>query len=1474
MSNQAAIFKRALNEIETLRRRVAELEDAASPARAEPVAVVGMACRMPGGVSDPEGFWDLLARGVDATREAPTDRWPADAFFAAEPTPGKAYVRRGGYLDDVSGFDPAFFGLSPREIQRMDPQQRLLLETSWEALERAGQPIDALVGSATGVFVGNTTNDFSHLQMKYVDLALLDAHYVTGNFPSFLAGRIAFHFGLQGPVLAVDTACSSSLVAVHLACQSLGQGECSMAMASGVNLLLLPELQASLCGARMLAPDGRCKTFDARADGYARAEGCATVVLKRLADAQAAGDPVLAVIRGSAINHDGRSSGITVPNGDAQQGVLRDALARAGVDPHEVDYIEAHGTGTALGDPIEVRALAAVLGAGRETPLMLGSVKTNVGHLEAAAGIAGLIKVILSLEAGELPPHLHLDTLNPAIDLEAIPAQVVTERQPWPSQDGDARIAGVSSFGASGTNAHVVVSAPPSRPQAHRLAQPDRTPIADRARVERAPDDQDGPALLALSAQDEGALRQLAGRYARHLEAHPEQAVADICATANITRPAFRHRLALHASTRSDMAAQLAAVAADDSAAPTGPAVHLATLPRRASRWGKAGAPVAFLFTGQGSQYPDMGRGLYDTEPTFRRAIERCDAGLRDVLEQPLVEVLYGRQQALLDQTAYTQPALFALEYALAETWRCWGVTPAAVLGHSVGEYVAAWMAGVVPFDQALHMIATRARLMQALPAGGGMVAVNLDEAVARAAIADHPDSLSLAAINGPRSTVLSGDHAVLDEVVATLVERGVKAKPLTVSHAFHSPLVAPMLADFEAALTGLTPVPPRIDVISNLSGGAVDAAGRVDGEVFGSAAYWCRHVREPVRFADGLAALAGVGVDVLVEIGPAPVLLGMGRQCTPAPDPRAPEAHDEDERVWVPTLRKGRDDRQQMLDAVAELFVRGATIDWQQAGVKPHDEQLRGGPAQQEQAHGEPTGNPGNENPGNGVGSRRRVALPTYPFQRRRFWIEPDELASPGETAPMMGGLAGGPMTGGPSTGGGAPASLHPFLAHRVSSPLAITQYATVLSTEREPMLADFAIFGHVVVNIGVYVEAFAAAARDAIGVEAPVIDGIAMPQALLLGDGKAQPNGHPERAVQVVVGADRGGERSLEVFALPAADGTVSPEDRADESAWTLYASASLRGTVDGMPSGSGEACDHREGAREIDGLRAAAVSEQRGEDFYAGMTARGIALGPAGRWIEHVWRGSGEPATALARMRRPLAADQADRFGLHPGLIDCCFQLLYATLTADEDDPQALFMLVGVERLGFTGWSNAEAEPASPEPGTLWCRVSRDASREGDEAGQVVAGDILLATEHGQPVLTVVGAELRRVSRSTLERSLSADARRPAAGRDTEAARQAAREAVRAASPEARAALVHDGVIDSVARVVGVEAPDVDPHQPLSELGFDSLLALELRTAIGNRLGVAPPPGADPRSADPELARATTGRRGDAFRSGAGR
>ncbi len=900
-----------------------------APGEREPVAVVGIGCRFPG-AAGPEAFWRLLRDGVDAVTEVPAGRWDLGEWYGPD-APGKMSTRWGGFLPHVDHFDAPFFGIVAAEAAGMDPQQRLLLETAWEALEHAGLVPERLAGSRTGVFVGVSTDDYGRMQLG--DAGRLGAYSGTGSALSIAANRLSYFFDFRAPSLAVDTACSSSLVAVHLAVEALRAGRADLALAGGVNLILSPEWTVTFSQARMMSPGGRCKTFDAAADGYVRGEGCGLVVLKRLSDALRDGDNVLALVRGSAVNQDGKSNGLTAPNGLAQQAVVRQALDDGGASAAEVGYVEAHGTGTPLGDPIEVQALAAVLGPDRPPgrPLLLGSVKTNIGHLESAAGIAGLIKVVLAMQHGEVPPHLHFREPNSLIPWNDLPVTVPTAATPWPE---GCRFAGVSSFGFGGTNAHVVLVGAPYVPQA-RSASEGKHPLACASGLWQS-------TVLTLSARSEEALRELAGRYAMHLAAHPDEALADVCSAAHTTRSAFPHRLALVAASSAEAEGRLRAFAGGGEA----PGLL------RGQVRGSTRPRVALLFTGQGSQYVGMGRQLYETCPSFRRELDRCAGLLAPHLGRPLLDVIFPAEgmESPLGQTAYTQPALFALEYALAQLWLSWGVEPFAVLGHSLGEYVAACVAGVLTLEDALKLVVTRARLMQGLPPGGAMAAVRADEARVAEVLRPYAGRLSIAALNGPSNTVVSGEAAALEEVLTRLQAEGASAQRLDVSHAFHSPLIEPMLDEFERAAAGAAYGAARLGVVSNLTGAMAS-----EGELV-SAAYWRRHAREPVRFADGVRALREAGADVFIEVGPGTALLGMARRCVPDGD-----------YGWLPSLRKGRDDRTVMLESLGALHVLGVPIDG--------DVLDSGGP-------------------------RQRLVLPTYPFQRQRYWLEGTPTPAPTRVA------------------------------------------------------------------------------------------------------------------------------------------------------------------------------------------------------------------------------------------------------------------------------------------------------------------------------------------------------------------------------------------------------------------------------------------------------------------------------------------
>lgn len=885
------------------------------------IVIVGMGCRFPGGVDSPDSFWQLLSTGTDAVGEIPPDRWDIDSLFDSDPdADGRMYVRHGGFIDHVDEFDAAFFGISPREAEELDPQQRLLLEVMWQSLEHGGITASSLRGTDTGVFVGISSDDFATTAGAGNDLSAATAQNALGTARSLAAGRVSYVLGLHGPALQIDTACSSSLVAVHQACQSLRSGECSMALAGGVNLMLSPAMTVALCRLKALAADGRCKAFDASADGTVRGEGCGMVVLKRMADAVRDGDRILARICATAVNHDGASNGLTAPNPVAQEKLIERALGNSDLQPADISYVEAHGTGTPLGDPIELSALDATYGQQRsETqPLYVGTAKTSIGHLEAAAGIAGLIRTVLILEHGQVPASLHFENPNPEFEWRKSRVRVATELTPWP-ETGDVRRAAVSSFGCSGTNAHAILQGMSREAQQLRSNSPRES----------------GAQILILSARSAASLNALARRYHQHVASHPELSLRDVCFSAATGRSEFAHRLAVVARSREELLSELEAWLNDGAASQVVVGKGRRTI-----------SQVAFLFTGQGSQYVGMGRELYETEPVFRRALDRCVSVSNTLLDVPLNDVLFtdgSSSSALIDQTEYTQPALFAIEYALAELWQSWGITPCGVLGHSLGEYAAACVAGVFDVETGASLVAERGQLIEALPGTGQMAVVLAGESTVNAAINGH--RVSIAAVNGPSSLVISGVREDVHAVTAQLNSEGVDTELLNTSNAGHSPLMDPVLEPFRQTATGYQFQIPTIPLVSNVSGGFA-------GNEIADGGYWATHIRSPVRFADGMRTLASTGCEAFIEIGPEPSLLSMGMASIK-----------DRKRRWLPSLASGRSDRETMLYSLAELYVRGFDVDW---------------------------------NVFYSHGDCRRVELPTYAFQRQRFPVPNSGRALP----------------------------------------------------------------------------------------------------------------------------------------------------------------------------------------------------------------------------------------------------------------------------------------------------------------------------------------------------------------------------------------------------------------------------------------------------------------------------------------------
>ena len=1242
-------------------------------ASGEAVAIVGMACRFPGaeGLS---AYWRLLEAGESGIVEGVPGSGVGRIGALFPVGTGQAPACRfGAYLDGLDRFDAAFFRISPFEAQYLDPQQRMMLETCWRALEDACLDPDRLRGSRTGVYAGISNNDYRGLMPEHTRTGepAASLYSLTGTSFNTAIGRVAFALGLEGPALALDTACSSSLVAIHQGVSGLQRSEADLALAGGVHAMFSGRLLEIRANAGMLSPDGRCATFDAAANGYVRGEGCGIVVLKRLSDAQRDGDRIWAVIRGTALNQDGASPGLTVPSGPAQEKVMEAALRQAGLRPADVDYVEAHGTGTKVGDPIEAQAIGTAYGRGRESdrPLLVGSVKTNIGHLEAAAGIAGVIKVVLAMKRGVIPRHLHFRNPNPEIDWDRLPLKVTATPTEWPRVSDAPPRAGVSSFGWSGTNAHVVLEGYGGQPDdldddpaRWRVASPRSIAVAHPVSVAGAAPAQERFAprvtrLLPLSGRSDEALRELAGGYLSWLDERlgddGEEALADLAWTAAVGRSHFERRAGLVFDDADSLRAALRKLRETD----------VIEVPRAAKK-------VAFAYTGQASQWPGMGAALYASEPAARAVLDRCDAVLAEDRGASLLDVMFGRPEATgeLDDPQWKQPAIYALECALTALWASLGVRPDVVVGHSLGEIAAAHAAGVFGLEEGLRFAAARGELIGALPGEGAMAAVFAPAARVTQALEEHNAAregvgLCIAADNGAQQ-VISGPAIQVEAILERLEARGVRVARLRKSPAYHSEMIEPALDDLDDALTGIAFAPPSIAFISNLTGHAFEADEMPD------ATYWRRQAREPVAFRACVETLAELGVDAVVEIGPHAVLGPMTTMAWPEDAGAGPPV------VLSSLLRPARDEGVPspgagggFVEAVAGAYAAGLPLSF----------------------------------PGLFSGeARRRIAVPVYPFQRERYWIETSARRR--------------------RSGAG-----HPFLGTRHESATGQIAFDTEVYPHDPAWLGDHRVFGRLIAPGALY-GAMAAMAGLAEGNDAAVVDDFQIQSPLVFPDEDSadRPAG-PGRRLQVLLDDAQGGA-SRRVRVLSRGEG---------EEGWTLHAEGRVSAGP-AAPAQAGAAFDLEQ--------RKAGLSPVDFAAWYRAKAAVGIELGPSFRTLEGLWARPGE---AVAQLALPAGLERTP-LDLHPLLLDGCFQAIGSARNPGGEGEGATYVPFGWERLWLTG----------PMPERLMCHVRMREGPQGaveeaerSEAPEVHTADLRLYDPNGTLVGELAGFSVKRATRAAL-------------------------------------------------------------------------------------------------------------------------
>ncbi len=1188
-STEMSPMKQALQAIQQLKARVIELESTGI----EPIAVVSMGCRFPGDNTNPSRLWENLRNGQDAITEIPKDRWDVDSFYDPDPdVPGKMYTKFGGFLDKVDHFDPAFFGISAREAASMDPHQRLLLQTIWESLEFGGIDPNSLYGSKTGVYVGVSNFEYgSHLLFPN-NPSNISTYSGTGGSMGVTAGRVSYTYGFTGPSIMVDTACSSSLVTTHLAMNALRNGECDIALSAGVNLFFGPNTFVNFSKAKMLAPDGHCKTFSAEADGYARGEGVGVLVLKRLSDAKKDGDNIIALLRGSAVNQDGPSGGLTVPNGPSQVSVIQDALKNAGIEPTQVGYVEAHGTGTKLGDPIEISALDKVFSKNRDkqtSPLRVSSIKTNIGHLESAAGIAGLIKTILVVQKGEIPPHQNFAEPNPHIDWDSIPIEIPIEATPWTEKE---RVAGVSSFSFSGTNSHIVIS--------------NYVQDGDEQKSKNRELDTDSPKILAISSKNEANLEALAKKVGEELAVLPKLEWESYCRSFAHGRGHFSRRIALVGTSPKEVSEQLLKGEYTLQKIPSIP------------------PKVAFLFTGQGPQFLNMGKQLFDQVPFFRQTMEECDQILRPILGESMLDMLYppasmeDEYEKRIHKTKYTQPLLFSYEYSLARLWQHWGVEPDALIGHSMGEIVAATISGLFTLEQALSLVFHRGKLMTERCKTGAMLSITLSEKTISDILEqlELNEQISIAAVNTHENTVVAGDSKSINLLKEHLGKLECECKDLAISHAFHSPMSVDMIPEFEDVVHQFSLGELQIPLISNITGGYASE------ELIGNAGYWGTHVRETVHFREGLTTLLNDGFTVFIEIGPKPILTAFGRDI----EANWAEKHSSkiDDIEWLPSNRKHIDSFTQILKHLSRLYTLG------------------------------------NNNVLNSFfreGNRYPLQVSTTPFVEKPYWFEFDNA-----DAELL------------------QSEDHPLLGSQMSSPVldsSLQVFKKIIRVEQSTFLSHHEVFGEVVLPAAAHVETMIAAAYEQF---------VSLDRTLQTKDDFYSTISIKDISINKALVLSPVDGTELQTVISPELKNNLSTKEENSAFQIDLYSSSGNRSTPWKEHSHARFELNYETHRQEnthfdLDKLLIEHEEELSVDDYYKKSHALGIAHGEQFQAMESIRRG---PNGYLGKLVLPKGVGglHDQRFFLHPVLLDAAFQMAsYHLIKFDQP-----YLPVGIKSVQF--------------------------------------------------------------------------------------------------------------------------------------------------------------------------------------------